>query len=82
MAEGVSELKNIALDMRDEVKIQSSMVDEITSKVGGAPRFHLSALLLVERRELTTEVTALALPSGGFRKRSPQLDEQTHEEDP
>jgi len=82
VAEGVSELKNIALDMRDEVKIQSSMVDEITSKAGGAPRFHLSALLLVERRELTTEVTALALPSGGFRKRSPQLDEQTHEEDP
>ena len=33
VAEGVSELKNIALDMRDEVKIQSSMVDEITSKV-------------------------------------------------
>lgn len=33
VAEGVSELKNIALDMRDEVKMQSSMVDEITSKV-------------------------------------------------
>ena len=43
VAAGVNELKNIALDMRDEVKVQSSMVDEITSKVDGASE-HLNSL--------------------------------------
>lgn len=33
VSEGVAELKTIALVMRDEVKIQSGMVDEITNKV-------------------------------------------------
>lgn len=36
IAEGVADLKTLALDMRDEVKIQSAMVDEITSKVDNA----------------------------------------------
>jgi len=36
VAEGVSELKTIALTMRDEVKVQSAMVDEITNKVDSA----------------------------------------------
>jgi len=36
VAEGVSELKTIALTMRDEVKVQSAMVDEITNKVDAA----------------------------------------------
>ena len=36
VAEGVSELKTIALTMRDEVKVQSAMVEEITSKVDAA----------------------------------------------
>jgi SYP7 family syntaxin len=36
VAEGVNELKSIALNMRDEVKVQSAMVDEITSKVDSA----------------------------------------------
>ena len=33
VAEGVNELRNIALTMRDEVKVQTAMVDEITQKV-------------------------------------------------
>lgn len=36
IAEGVADLKSLALDMRDEVKVQSAMVDEITSKVDNA----------------------------------------------
>lgn len=36
VAEGVNELKSIALNMRDEVKVQSAMVEEITSKVESA----------------------------------------------
>lgn len=36
IAEGVEDLKALALDMRDEVKVQSAMVDEITSKVDTA----------------------------------------------
>ena len=36
IAEGVQDLKSLALDMRDEVKVQSAMVDEITSKVDSA----------------------------------------------
>ena len=36
VAEGVQELKSIALHMRDEVKVQSAMVDEITHKVDSA----------------------------------------------
>ena len=43
VAEGVSELKSIALHMRDEVKVQSAMVDEITSKVDAASS-HLNNL--------------------------------------
>ena len=37
VADGVSELKSIALNMRDEVKVQSAMVDEITNKVCASP---------------------------------------------
>ena len=36
VAEGVQELKSIAVAMRDEVKVQGAMVDEITSKVDNA----------------------------------------------
>ena len=36
VAEGVQELKTIALHMRDEVKVQSAMVEEITHKVDSA----------------------------------------------
>lgn len=43
MAEGVSELKAIALNMRDEVKMQSAMVDEITNKVDSAT-VHLNTI--------------------------------------
>ena len=43
VAEGVQELKSIALHMRDEVKVQSAMVDEITHKVESAGA-HLSNL--------------------------------------
>lgn len=57
VAEGVSELKNIALDMRDEVKIQSSMVDEITSKVDSA-NVHLNSMN--KRMKKTLESTRSA----------------------
>ena len=40
---GVAELKSIALNMRDEVKVQSAMVDEITNKVDAAST-HLNTL--------------------------------------
>jgi len=53
----VSELKNIALDMRDEVKIQSSMVDEITSKVDSA-NVHLNSMN--KRMKKTLESTRSA----------------------
>ena len=43
VSEGVSELKSIALNMRDEVKVQSAMVDEITNKVD-AVSSHLNNL--------------------------------------
>jgi len=43
VAEGVNELKNIALTMRDEVKVQTAMVDEITQKVDSAST-HLNNL--------------------------------------
>lgn len=43
VAAGVQDLRNIALDMRDEVKIQSSMVDEITNKVDAA-NTHLNTI--------------------------------------
>ena len=43
VAEGVAELKSIALNMRDEVKVQSAMVDEITNKVDAAST-HLNTL--------------------------------------
>ncbi|KAG8459231.1 hypothetical protein KFE25_005742 [Diacronema lutheri] len=33
---GVQDLKHIALDMKEEVRLQSAMVDEITNKVDGA----------------------------------------------
>lgn len=36
VSEGVHELKSIALHMRDEVKVQNAMVDEITHKVESA----------------------------------------------
>jgi len=57
VAEGVSELKNIALDMRDEVKVQSSMVDEITSKVDSA-NLHLNSMN--KRMKKTLEQTRSA----------------------
>jgi len=57
VAEGVSELKSIALDMRDEVKIQSSMVDEITSKVDSA-NVHLNSMN--KRMKKTLEQTRSA----------------------
>lgn len=40
---GVQDLKNIALDMRDEVQMQTAMVDEITNKVDKA-NVHLNNL--------------------------------------
>lgn len=40
---GVTELKHIATDMRDEVTMQSAMVDEITNKVDKAST-HLNQL--------------------------------------
>jgi uncharacterized membrane protein YdfJ with MMPL/SSD domain len=43
VAEGVSELKSIALNMRDEVKVQSAMVEEITAKVDYAST-HLNTI--------------------------------------
>lgn len=43
VAEGVQELKSIAVAMRDEVKVQGAMVDEITNKVDSAGQ-HLSGL--------------------------------------
>ena len=43
VAEEPRELKSIALHMRDEVKVQSAMVDEITHKVESAGA-HLSNL--------------------------------------
>ena len=43
VAEGVNELKSIALNMRDEVKVQSAMVDEITTKVVSAST-HLTSI--------------------------------------
>lgn len=43
VAEGVQELRHIALHMRDEVKVQSAMVDEITHKVDAAST-HLNTL--------------------------------------
>ena len=43
VAEGVSELKSLALNMRDEVKVQSAMVDEITTKVDAAST-HLNSI--------------------------------------
>jgi len=43
VAEGVQELKSIALTMRDEVKVQTAMVDEITQKVDAAST-HLNTL--------------------------------------
>ena len=43
VAEGVSELKSIALNMRDEVRVQSAMVDEITNKVDSA-NTHLNSI--------------------------------------
>ena len=43
VAEGVAELKSIALNMRDEVKVQSAMVDEITNKVDSAST-HLNTI--------------------------------------
>ena len=43
VAEGVSELRTIALNMRDEVKVQSAMVDEITTKVESAAT-HLNTI--------------------------------------
>ena len=36
IAEGVNDLRHLAIDMRDEVKVQSAMVDEITHKVDAA----------------------------------------------
>lgn len=50
VAEGVQELRGIAIDMRDEVKVQTSMVDEITHKVDAANQ-HLNNL---NRRMKTT----------------------------
>lgn len=43
VAEGVSELRSIALNMRDEVKVQGAMVDEITHKVESAST-HLNTI--------------------------------------
>ena len=40
---GVQDLKNIALDMRDEVQLHTAMVDEITNKVDKAS-VHLNTL--------------------------------------
>jgi len=57
VAEGVSELKDIALTMRDEVKIQSSMVDEITNKVDSANQ-HLNSMN--KRMKKTLEATRSA----------------------
>lgn len=36
ISSGVQDLKHIALDMKEEVRLQSAMVDEITNKVDGA----------------------------------------------
>ena len=43
VAEGVKDLKSIALTMRDEVKVQGAMVDEITNKVDSA-QSHLNTI--------------------------------------
>eukprot|EP00310_Coccolithus_braarudii_P018502 CAMPEP_0183351910 /NCGR_PEP_ID=MMETSP0164_2-20130417/26331_1 /TAXON_ID=221442 /ORGANISM="Coccolithus pelagicus ssp braarudi, Strain PLY182g" /LENGTH=277 /DNA_ID=CAMNT_0025524211 /DNA_START=42 /DNA_END=875 /DNA_ORIENTATION=- len=43
VAAGVADLKTVALDIRDEVKVQSAMVDEITHKVDKASK-HLSSI--------------------------------------
>ena len=51
VAEGVSELKTIALTMRDEVKVQSAMVDEITTKVDAAAS-HLNTMNRKMKRTL------------------------------
>jgi len=51
VAEGVSELKSIALNIRDEVKVQSAMVDEITNKVDAAS-VHLNSLNKKMKRTL------------------------------
>mmetsp|Transcript_46409 Transcript_46409/g.100809 ORF Transcript_46409/g.100809 Transcript_46409/m.100809 type:complete len:277 (+) Transcript_46409:246-1076(+) len=36
VAAGVADLRTVALDIRDEIKVQSAMVDEITNKVDNA----------------------------------------------
>ena len=51
VAEGVSELKSIALTMRDEAKVQSAMVDEITTKVDSASS-HLNTMNKKMKRTL------------------------------
>mmetsp|Transcript_52026 Transcript_52026/g.116798 ORF Transcript_52026/g.116798 Transcript_52026/m.116798 type:complete len:209 (-) Transcript_52026:450-1076(-) len=51
VAEGVDELRAIALDMRDEVKVQSSMVEEITHKVDAA-NVHLNTMNKKMKRTL------------------------------
>jgi len=43
VAAGVQDLKSVALDIRDEVKVQSAMVDEITHKVDKA-NIHLGSI--------------------------------------
>merc|ERR1712167_30380 len=43
IAEGVQDLNNLALDMKDEVKTQAAMIDEITTKVDDASK-HLTGL--------------------------------------
>jgi len=43
VAEGVKDLKSIALTMRDEVKVQGAMVDEITNEVDSA-QSHLNTI--------------------------------------
>jgi len=43
VAAGVADLKSVALDIRDEVKVQAAMVDEITHKVDRASK-HLTGI--------------------------------------
>ncbi len=73
VAEGVNELREIALTMRDEVKVQAGMIDEITNKA---------------RRQRATPPTTRTPPShrppamaGGLCEHAPQLHQQEDEED-
>jgi len=57
VAAGVADLRSVALDIRDEVKVQNAMVDEITHKVESASS-HLGNLNKKMKDTLTKTRTA------------------------